>query len=412
MKGRHPAQKTAVFDARWVLPTPSGIGVYARELALRLPALMPQFRFVFLVRRDAPTSFVEALRDAGGIVRPIAWGPLSAKNQILLPALLRSLGAALYHTPNYMVPLAATRRGGGARTACVATVHDAIPLVVPDYAPASRTARMKGVFRFLLRQAALRSDALLTVSETSRRDIVRALNLPPGAAERFRAVPNGVDDAFFAAAGERQAPPCDSDRKTTRTLLCVGRFDPYKNVTMLVEAFAAARASAPFPLRLVVAGAQDPRYPEALAAAARLGLADSVEFAGAVPFARLVELYRSADLLVQPSRYEGFGLQVAEAFAAGTPVLCSDGGALPEIAGDAARVEPLSGGADAWGRRIVALLSNGAALGRMREAGLRRARAFTWARAAREIADIALRAAAADPASQGAGTLKMEGNRT
>ena len=378
--------KQAVFDARWILPTPSGIGVYARELALRLPALLPDRRFVLLARPDVdPASFVPP--DAAGrvAVERLPFGPLSPKNQLLLPGLLRRLGADLYHAPNFMLPFRAFRRGGGARLRCLATIHDVIPLVVPDYAPASRTARLRPLFRWCLREAARRADVLFTVSETSRRDVVAALRLAPVDAARVRAVPNGVDPAF-AAAAEGRPPPRAADDPAPRTLLYVGRSDPYKNVPLLVEAFAAARARAPWPLRLVVAGSRDPRYPEAEERARALGVADAVDFAGSLPFPELVARYRSADLLVHPSRYEGFGLQIAEAMAAGLPVVCSDGGAVPETAGEAARVVPLAGGAPAFADAILALLSDPAELSRLREAGLRRAALFSWDRAVREIA--------------------------
>ena len=385
--------KQAVFDARWVLPAPSGIGVCARELALRLPALLPDWRFVFLVRPDVdPSAFV----PPGAEALAVPFGPLSPKNQLLLPGVLRRLGADLYHAPNFMLPFRAFRRGGGARVRCLATIHDVIPLVVPDYAPASRTTRLRPLFRFCLREAARRADVLFTVSETSRRDIVSALRLGPADAARVRVVPNGVDAAFSSAAGD-PAPVRAADDPAPRTLVYVGRSDPYKNVPLLVEAFAAARTRAPWPLRLVVAGARDPRYPEAGNLARALGVADAVEFAGSLSFAELVARYRSADLLVHPSRYEGFGLQIAEAMACGLPVLCSDGGAAPETAGDAARIVPLAGGAPAFADAILSLLSDPAELARLREAGFRRAPLFSWDRAAREISAFY----APDPVSGG-----------
>ena len=78
--------KQAVFDARWILPTPSGIGVYARELALRLPALLPDRRFVLLARPDVdPASFVPP--DAAGrvAVERLPFGPLSPKIVLIVP---------------------------------------------------------------------------------------------------------------------------------------------------------------------------------------------------------------------------------------------------------------------------------------------------------------------------------------
>ena len=227
------------------------------------------------------------------------------------------------------------------------------------------------------------ADVLFTVSETSGRDIAAALGLSPRLSSRIRAVPNGVAPEFSAAP---HAPAKAPDDPSERVLLYVGRRDPYKNVPLLVEAFAAARARAPWPMRLVLAGAPDPRYPEAEDRARALGVADFVETAGAMPFRKLVEAYRSADLMVHPSRYEGFGLQVAEAFAAGLPVLCSDGGALPEVAGSAARIVPLAAGAAGWADAISETLSDPAALARMREEGRRRSAAFTWERAAAAVA--------------------------
>ncbi|MBQ9726918.1 MAG: glycosyltransferase family 4 protein [Kiritimatiellae bacterium] len=373
----------AVFDTRWIPEHPSGVGVYALELARRLPALLPRWRFVFLAADGAARGRLAAALPEGADIRVAGCGPLSPRSQLRLPRLLRALGADLYHAPNFMVPYRAFRRGGGGRVRCVATIHDAIPLVVPDYAPRSRTSRMKALYRWCLRETALRADALFTVSETSRRDVLRALALPPEAAARVRAVHNGVDPAFRA---DGRAPVRAADDPAERVLLYVGRRDPYKNVSMLVEAFAAARAAAPFPVRLVVAGPRDPRYPEAENAARALGVADAVDFTGSLGFAELAALYRRADLLVHPSRYEGFGLQIAEAFASGLPVLCTDGGAAPETAGDAARVVPLAGGAAAFADAILALLRDPARLARLREAGLRRAPLFTWERTAAAVA--------------------------
>ena len=381
--------KKAVFDARWILPTPSGIGVCARELASRLPALLPDWTFVFLCRDEASRERLVACLPAAGegrmATRSLGYGPASPRNQLLLPAELRALRAGLFHSPNFLIPFSAFPKGRPGRIRCIATIHDVIPLVVPGYAPRSRTSRFRGLYRFCLRQAARRADALVTVSERSRRDAVAALRLRGADAARIRVVPNGVDDAFFALAGARPPVRGAADR-SERTVLYVGRSDPYKNVPMLVEAFAAARARAPFPMRLVVAGARDPRYPEAEARARALGVADAVAFAGALPFGELLGLYRTADLLAHPSRYEGFGLQIAEAFAAGLPVLCTDGGAAPEVAGDAARIVPLEGGAKAFAEEMLALLRDPEALGRLRGAGLRRARDFTWDRAARAVA--------------------------
>lgn len=379
--------KTAVFDARWIKPTPSGIGVYAQELAARLPVLLPDWSFVFLCHDPiAKAALLKELpKEAEGRMSTLTlpYGPLSPKNQLLLPAVLRGIRADLYHAPNYMIPFSAFPKNRRGRIRCLATIHDVIPLVVPDYAPSSRTSRLRGVFRFCLRQAALRSDALLTVSECSKRDIATSLNLPEAARARIHAVLNGVDDAFRAVVHAPVKPAGDA---TPRTLLYVGRMDPYKNVPLLVEAFAEAQAKAPFPMRLRIVGAHDPRYPEAADKARERGVAGMVEFTGSLPYRDLVDAYRTADLLVHPSRYEGFGLQIAEAMTCGLPVVCTDGGSAPEVAGQAAKIVPLAQGAKGLADTIVSFLSDPESLRWYRMLGLDRAKAFTWDRAAREIA--------------------------
>ena len=107
--------KKAVFDARWILPTPSGIGVCARELASRLPALLPDWTFVFLCRDEASRERLVACLPAAGegrmATRTLGYGPMSPRNQLLLPAELRTLRADLFHAPNFMIPFSAFPKG-------------------------------------------------------------------------------------------------------------------------------------------------------------------------------------------------------------------------------------------------------------------------------------------------------------
>ena len=182
---------------------------------------------------------------------------------------------------------------------------------------------------------------------------------------------------------EGRAPIKAPEDPSPRTLLYVGRMDPYKNVTLLVEALREIRALCPFPVRLRVVGPKDPRYPEAELRAAELGLSDAVEFTGFVSSAELAEAYRTADLLTHPSRYEGFGLQLVEAMRAGLPVLCTDGGSQPEVAGAAAVVVPRDD-AHAFAEAAAALLRDPARLRALQTRGFARAPQFSWDRAARE----------------------------
>jgi glycosyltransferase involved in cell wall biosynthesis len=152
--------------------------------------------------------------------------------------------------------------------------------------------------------------------------------------------------------------------------------DPYKNVATLVKAFAIILNDLP-DARLVIAGEQDNRYPETGDLARRLGISDNVTWTGYLPDNELVELYRNASLLVHPSRYEGFGLQVAEAMASGTPVVCSNAGSVPEVVGEAAiMLDPDD--VNGFAARSLDVLTNEQLAGDMIAKGLEQSARFTW----------------------------------
>lgn len=375
------------IDARWIFPRISGIGAYTRELVRALADLDSQNRYTILFDRAD-------LRDRTGretgladhpnfesVVLPC--GVFSARSQLALPGFLRRRNIDVFHSPNYMIPLAAFPRSRPGRTRAVVTIHDVIPLLFPDHAPRSRKSRFFFLYKWLMAEVARRADAIITVSETSRRDCLELLRVEPGRAGRVAAIPNGVSPRFRPAGGTPAPRKDPADTATPRTCLYVGRADPYKNLNALVRAFSLARSRLPFPLRLVIAGPLDERYPEAPALARDLGVAEHVAWTGYLSDADLVRHYQEADLLALPSRYEGFGLPVVEAMACGTPVLISNAGALREVAGDAAlTADPDDIGAMA--ARLQDILMQPALADKMIAAGLARAAAFTWSRTAAE----------------------------
>ncbi len=377
----------AVIDARLVNESPSGIGVYATEMLSRIPRLAPDMRFLAVFRSEAIRD--KALGDgapANVSSAIIPYGPFSPKSQLFVPPFLRRAGASLYHTPHFVMPYLAFPRSLRGKCRCVANIHDIIPLVVRGYAPASRTSKFLGVYRECVRQAILRSHAVITGSEASKNDIMRVFRFGGNVASRLHVVFDGADLTGRTAEEHTPAKAAD-DMTTPRLLIYVGRMDPYKNVPMLVDAFARMKKACPFPLRLKVIGPKDPRYPEAERRTAELGLANEVTFTGFVTKEELAEAYRTADLLAQPSRYEGFGLQIVEAMASGTPVLCTDGGAQPEVSGGAAGVVP-AGDLAAFANAAVAILRDPERQKELRRLGKARATRFTWDATARATLGI------------------------
>jgi alpha-1,3-rhamnosyl/mannosyltransferase len=214
------------------------------------------------------------------------------------------------------------------------------------------------VFKTFVPRSARRAAHVLAVSDRTKGDIVELYGIPP---ERITVTPHGADSAFS---------PGDGDR--SEYLLLVGSVEKRKNP------LAAAAAASAIGLRLVVAGPV--RDAELAGELERRG----AQLRGYVAQEELVELYRGAACLLMPSRYEGFGLPVLEAMASGTPVVAAPDAALREVAGDAAVfVEPerLADGvrqALVHRERLVA-------------AGLRRARAFSWAETARRTVAVYMR---------------------
>lgn len=372
-----------VLEGRWIIAKPSGIGVYTRELLRLLPRLAGDLDFHVVFASEDLRDQVLAETETRGLANVSAsvlpYGVFSPLGQVRFPHWLRRHGCRVYHTANYMMPYLAFPRRRRGRMRCVATIHDVIPLILRDHAPRSLKSRLFPLFVACLRASVQRADALITVSQASREDLIRSLRVPEADARRIRPVHNGVGGRFRVS----EPHPRAHAEGAPRQLLYVGRLDPYKHVVALIEALGAIRERSPFPVTLRIVGPDDPRYPDARQAVSRLGLEEVVQFTGFVPDEALVSAYQQADLLVHPSRYEGFGLQVIEAMRCGLPVICSRGGALPEVVGDAAVTFPVDDHA-AMVDAVVALLRSPERQGELSALGLAQAAPFTWQRAAEQ----------------------------
>ena len=364
------------MDARWVFRELSGIGRYTLELLRQLGERGGDFRFWVMVSDGERRAFVEQAAGLAGKENfefaELPHGVFSLRGQFAVARWLRDRQIDVYHSTNFMVPLPAFPRRKPHAVKCVCNIHDLIPLVHPEFTPRALKTRFFPVYRALMHEIARRVDGVVTGSESARRDIVQRLGIP---GERIVVAADGVDERYVPG-GEKP-----SVRGGAKTVLYVGRCDPYKNVPGLVEAFARLVRGGDVKARLRIVGSPDVRYPEAGETARRLGVADRVDWAGYLDEAGLLKAYQEADVLALLSRYEGFGLPVLEAMACGTPVVCSNAASLPEVAGTAARlVEPEDVAGAAAALRDV--LTNPETADRLRAAGLEQARRFSWRTAA------------------------------
>lgn len=380
-----------VIDARWIFRELSGIGVYTRELIRHLASLDADNGYILVFNepflRDRTSDETGIAGRANFQTLVVGYGVFSLANQLRLPGLLSRLNADIYHSTNYMIPFLAFPRGASRSTRCAVTIHDVIPMIFPDHAPRSRKTRVFPLYRRLMIEVGRRANLIMADSNASRQDILRHLRIPPEYVSKVHTVYCGVSEHVKRLSDASQRRPPDANPARKRSLLYVGRTDPYKNLETLIRAFEKAMKSAPFPITLTIAGSADARYPEAPALLRTLGIEEHVRWTGYLSDADLVATYHNADLLVHPSRYEGFGLQVLEAMACGLPVLCSNGGSLPEVVGDAA-VTLAPDDTDGFARNIVEILANPDRAREMAQKGLQRSRLFTWQKTAAQVLSL------------------------
>ncbi|MCI3930381.1 glycosyltransferase family 4 protein [Streptomyces sp. AN091965] len=325
-------------------------------------------------KRDEYRDWIDALEVAtmwtGGFPEPVTFSlrarrQLRARrgafdvihdNQTLGYGLLGDLGAPLVTTIHH--PITVDRQ-----------------LELDAAADWKRRASVRRWYAFtrMQKRVARRLPSIVTVSGTSRQEIVDHLGVRP---DRIDVVHIGADTDLFSPD---PAVPQVPGRIVTTSSADV----PLKGLIHLVEALAKTRTEHP-DAHLVVVGKRAEDGPVA-AAIERYGLEGAVEFVKGITDAELVDLVRSAQVACVPSLYEGFSLPAAEAMATGTPLLATTGGAIPEVAGPDGRtclaVPPGDSGALAAG--LGRLLGDPELRARLGAAGRARVlERFTWARAA------------------------------
>ena len=310
-----------------------------------------------------PNVSCEALgvRASGKLARMVG-------EQTALPRACRRRAVDLLWSPGYTAPLTGTFPQ-------VVSVLDMQYCEFPD--DFSLLARW--ALRIIVPRAARRSRAVLTLSAFSRDQIVRYARVPP---ERIRVVHLGVDAVFATPmpAAEREAR-VGRHVPAGPYVLCVANTHPHKNVAALVRAFG--RLPAAPGVRLVLVGVEGRGEADVRAAIRVSGRADRIVRLAGLSRIDLVALYQGARCFAFPSLYEGFGLPVLEAMAAGVPTIAVRCGPLVEIGGAAVRYTDGSPGELA--AALVEILAMPDAVRRDWIArGARRAGEFTWARTARE----------------------------
>ena len=350
-----------------------GIGTYIRNLLRHLARMDHDTEFVVLARPDDCPAVSALGQNFRGVAETAA--NYSVAEQFRIPLALRRERVTLFHAPHYVLPPLV-------RCPSVVTIHDCIHLMFPQYLP-SRLALTYA--RGSIRLAARRATRILTVSESSKRDILRFVDVAAG---KIDVIYNAYDERFGIEPREEDVVRVrERYQLHDEFVLYAGNVKPHKNLERLIVAFDLVRKRGLEHLKLVLIGDDISKYAALRRAVHSHQLHKYVRFLGYLPEETLAVMYRLAGVFVFPSLYEGFGLPPLEAMASGTPVVTSNVSSLPEVAGDAALlVDPYDPSAIADG--IERVLCDERLRRDLRARGLVRARQFSWEASVARVREI------------------------
>jgi len=362
----------------------SGSGQYLLHLLHALAEMDQENSYILLDKEPfnemigTPPKFKQIVTPVPRLARRNASIENLMWEQFTAPSAARKTGVDLLHVPYFAPPFFP-------RTPSVITIHDVIPLRMPQY----RTDPKMKAYLQLITRAARKATMIITVSQHAKQDMLDALKLQ---AERIRVI--------YEAAGKEYHPITDPEVLSKvharyglhgRYILYLGGLDQRKNVPQLVRAFAQVYNQLGDPnLQLLIAGNPDKLrgslFPDPRPVAADLGITGQIIY-------RFIEeedkpaIYSGASIFVFPSLYEGFGLTPLEAMSCGTPVICSNRTSLPEVVGDAA----ITFDPDDLREMVQAMhsvLTNDELQADLRARSLKRASQFNWQKTALETINV------------------------
>ncbi len=366
-----------VFDAGPAVHQRAGLARYAERLA---SALWQHFRdaldLTLVYNSHSGRRLPASLGSIPALTLPLGqhrWRLGALTCQLLRASLVegRLPAGDVYHATEHLLPWMARPS--------VMTVHD---LIFERY-PQHHTRANRAFLRVAMPLFVRRADAIIAVSQHTRRDLLEVYATPP---QKVYVVEEGIDERF-RPAGEADIRRVKERYSIRRPyLLMVGTLEPRKNHALAFRALAQLKAEG-WPHCLVAVGGGGWLFDAVQRQVESLQLSDDVIFPGHVADADLPALYSGADCFLMPSLYEGFGIPVLEAMACGAPVVCSKVSSLPEVAGEAARfIEPLT--AEGLADAVRQVLSHPKMADKMLSDGKRQAGRYRWQRAADETVQV------------------------
>lgn len=350
-----PVAQHIGFEATRLLKERRGIGRYVRNMLRWIPTHRPDVRFTVFVKRKTD---IDAMREQLGGIDP----SLPARTTIEpISALKNTTADVVWYAWNFLNPPAK-------HAAMVATINDLAPMLQFDHRWWKVMKRAKHKRRALT--TVRLADLVITISEYSAAELRTLLNADPS---KLRVTLLATDDMTVSAAATSET--LAKLNVNGPFFLTVGAHDARKNLITLYKAMALLHARGEtVPLVQCGPNISAEHYP-------------FIKFAGYVSDAELATLYRLATALVFPSRYEGFGLPVAEAMSAGGRVVCADASSLPEVVGSAGLLFPWND-EEALAAQLTRVLHDESLRDQLTRDGAVQAAKFRWTDTAKQTLDV------------------------
>ncbi len=352
----------------------TGSGRYAKNLLRALADIDHENEYILFLRKDNASyyrmnreNFVNVVTKVTRRIRPRR----IISEQFLLPRLARQHNVDVFWSPSDIAPL---------RLPCISivTIHDLKRFVMPHEFPFFERI----YFQSFLKRTARRANLIFTGSESSGRDIIKYLGVPP---ERIIVAHYGLDPDIV----EEEGVPYESLKRihgiSRKYIVFVGRMIKSKNVPRMLRAFAACPEAADY--EFVLVGQPAAGSPEIEHTIKKGPISDRlkgrVRQIRWVPQEQFVALYKNATALFYVSLYEGFGFPILEAMCCGIPTITSNCASMPEVAGDAALiVDPMD--EKAMSETLGKILTDESLRKELIRRGYERVKLFSWKNTAKK----------------------------
>ncbi|HSX42281.1 MAG TPA: glycosyltransferase family 1 protein [Candidatus Saccharimonadales bacterium] len=361
--------KKIALDLRSWRSETGGVGRYSRNLLTELLELDQATEFTAIITpADEPEFTLSAPNLRKIVVDARVYSPAE---QRVLPKILNAGQFDLVHFSYFNHPLLYRRP-------FICTIHDMIVHLFPQ-----EVYRKNWLYDLAYKidfNDCKRAKKIIVPSQSTKNDLVNRLNFDP---TNIVITPEGSEAKFRPHSEAEVRAVRQKLNLPEKYLLFVSRWERYKGLPVLLEAYQNVVAKMP-ELGLVILGKPDKTHPEITKLVGQAQAANpKIITPGFVSDDDLAAIYSAASVYVHPSWYEGFGIMILEAFAAGAPVVTSNTSSLPEVVGDAGLlVDPRN--VDELVAAITTMLTDPAQAAAFRKKGFERVKQFSWEKMAEQ----------------------------